>query len=233
MCYDRNRVRDERSGYMLKESELEALRRIAKGIAAQFGSNCEVVVHEISERSTSNSIVAIENGHVTGRQLGDGPSQVVLEQLGKGDKCPEDHLCYLTRTPDGKLLKSTSVYIPNSEGKAAAIFGINFDISTLVMAEQALNSLTTTLSSEEETPARITHNVNDLLDDLIEQSDRLVGKPVALMTKEDKVRAIRFLNDHGALLITKSGDKIANHFGISKYTLYSYLDVKTGGKNND
>ena len=218
---------------MLKESELEALRRIAKGIVAQFGSNCEVVVHEISERSTSNSIVAIENGHVTGRQLGDGPSQVVLEQLGKGDKCPEDHLCYLTRTPDGKLLKSTSVYIPNSEGKAAAIFGINFDISTLVMAEQALNSLTTTLSSEEETPARITHNVNDLLDDLIEQSDRLVGKPVALMTKEDKVRAIRFLNDHGALLITKSGDKIANHFGISKYTLYSYLDVKTGGKNND
>ncbi|MGM9599645.1 MAG: transcriptional regulator [Faecousia sp.] len=218
---------------MLKESELEALRRIAKGIVAQFGSNCEVVVHEISERSTSNSIVAIENGHVTGRQLGDGPSQVVLEQLGKGDKCPEDHLCYLTRTPDGKLLKSTSVYIPNSEGKAAAIFGINFDISTLVMAEQALNSLTTTLSSEEETPARITHNVNDLLDDLIEQSDRLVGKPVALMTKEDKVRAIRFLDDHGALLITKSGDKIANHFGISKYTLYSYLDVKTGGKNND
>lgn len=218
---------------MLKESELEALRRIAKGIAAQFGSNCEVVVHEISERSTSNSIVAIENGHVTGRQLGDGPSQVVLEQLGKGDKCPEDHLCYLTRTPDGKLLKSTSVYIPSSDGKAGAVFGINFDISTLVMAEQALNSLTTTLSSEEETPARITHNVNDLLDDLIEQSDRLVGKPVALMTKEDKVRAIRFLNDHGALLITKSGDKIANHFGISKYTLYSYLDVKTGGKNND
>ena len=218
---------------MLKESELEALRRIAKGIVAQFGSNCEVVVHEISERSTSNSIVAIENGHVTGRQLGDGPSQVVLEQLGKGDKCPEDHLCYLTRTPDGKLLKSTSVYIPSSDGKAGAVFGINFDISTLVMAEQALNSLTTTLSSEEETPARITHNVNDLLDDLIEQSDRLVGKPVALMTKEDKVRAIRFLDDHGALLITKSGDKIANHFGISKYTLYSYLDVKTGGKNND
>ena len=71
------------------------------------------------------------------------------------------------------------------------------------------------------------------LDDLIEQSDKLIGKPPAMMTKEDKVRAIRFLNDHGALLITKSGDKIANHFGISKYTLYSYLDVKTGGKSND
>ena len=218
---------------MLRESEREMLCRIAKALAAQFGSNCEVVVHEISDCSTSNSIIAIENGHVTGRKSGDGPSQVVLEQLGKDGLCPEDHLCYLMRTPDGKLLKSTSVYIPDDEGKVAAIFGVNFDISALVMAEQALNSLTLTMNHDQETPTRITHNVNDLLDDLIEQSDRLVGKPVALMTKEDKVRAIRFLNDHGALLITKSGDKIANHFGISKYTLYSYLDVKTGGKNND
>ena len=214
---------------MLNESELEALRRIARGIAAQFGSNCEVVVHEISERSTSHSVVAIENGHVSGRKLGDGPSQVVLEQIGKAHA--EDHLCYLTRTPDGKLLKSTSIFIPDSEGKVAAVLGMNFDISTLAMAQQALGALTSTMS--EDTPARITHNVNDLLDDLIEQSDRLVGKPVALMTKEDKVRAIHFLNEHGALLITKSGDKIANHFGISKYTLYSYLDVKTGGKSND
>ena len=54
----------------------------------------------------------------------------------------------------------------------------------------------------------------------------LVGKPVALMTKDDKVRAIQFLSRNGALLITKSGEKIARHFGISKYTLYSYLDVK-------
>ena len=218
---------------MLRESEREMLCRIAKALAAQFGSNCEVVVHEISDCSTSNSIIAIENGHVTGRKSGDGPSQVVLEQLGKDGLCPEDHLRYLMRTPDGKLLKSTSIYIPDSEGKVAAILGINFDISALVMAEQALNSLTLTMNHDQDTPARITHNVNDLLDDLINQSDRLVGKPVALMTKEDKVRAIRFLNDHGALLITKSGDKIAKFFGISKYTLYSYLDVKSGGENND
>ena len=218
---------------MLRESELETLRRIAKGIAAQFGANCEVVLHEISERSTSNSIIALENGHVSGRKMGDGPSRVVLERLAKDDTCPEDHLCYLTRTPDGKLLKSTSIYIPDEGGKVGAILGINFDISTLVMAEQALASLSSTADSKEETPARITRNVNELLDDLIEQSDKLVGKPVAMMTKDDKVRAIQFLNEHGALLITKSGDKIANHFGISKYTLYSYLDVKTGGKNND
>ena len=62
-------------------------------------------------------------------------------------------------------------------------------------------------------------------------SDELIGKPVAIMTKDDKARADRFLSNSGAMMITKSGDKIAKHFGISKYTLYAYLDSsKTGGE---
>ena len=68
-------------------------------------------------------------------------------------------------------------------------------------------------------------NVNNVLSELIEQSVALVGKPVALMNKDDKVRAIRFLSDAGAFLVTKSGDKVAKYFGISKYTLYSYIDA--------
>lgn len=219
---------------MLTDYELEALRKIAKGVATQFGSGCEVVVHEISSESAEHSVVAIENGHVTGRQLGDGPSQVVLEQLGKTidtDKA-EDHLSYLTRTPDGKLLKSSTVYIRDSEGKVAALFCINFDISALSMANNVMREFAAVRDKGEQEPERISPNVNDLLDDLIARSVRLVGKPVELMTKEDKVRAIQFLNNSGALLITKSGDKIAKHFGISKFTLYSYLDSKQEEKNN-
>jgi predicted transcriptional regulator YheO len=220
---------------MLQEHELDALRKLAKGVAAQFGSGCEVVVHELTEKSAYNSIVAIENGHVTGRKIGDGPSHVVLEQLGKSIDAEkaEDHFCYMTKTPDGKILKSSTVYIRDQEGKVAALFCINFDISALLMVDNALGELVAFKDQNQKTPERITQNVSDLLDDLIEQSVAMVGKPVALMTKEDKVRAIQFLNQNGALLITKSGDKIAKHFGISKYTLYSYLDVKTGGDNHD
>ena len=203
---------------------LELLEQIAKAIAAQFGSNCEVVLHELSGKSAYSSIVAIENGHVTGRKVGDGPSHVVLEQLGHEDDSAKDQLAYLTRTKDGKILKSSSVYIRDESGKVSGILGINYDISMhdFISADQH--------ASRE--PERITLNVADLLDDLIRQADELVGKPVALMTKDDKVKAIRYLSNSGALLITKSGDKIAKHFGISKYTLYSYLDnSKTGGTN--
>ena len=70
---------------------LDLLEQIAKAIAAQFGSNCEVVIHELSGKSAYSSIVAIENGHVTGRKVGDGPSHVVLEQLGHEDDGAKDH----------------------------------------------------------------------------------------------------------------------------------------------
>ena len=212
---------------MLNNFELDALKKIAHGVAAQFGSGCEVVIHELGTTDAEHTIVHIENGHVTGRKQGDGASLVVLEQLGKKidtDKA-EDHLCYLTKTPGGKLLKSTTVYIRDADGKVAALFCINFDISSLSMAGSTLRELIATQDSQA-APERISPNVNDVLDDLIERSVQLIGKPVELMTKDDKIRAIQFLSERGALLITKSGDKIAKHFGISKYTLYSYLDQK-------
>lgn len=211
---------------MLEKQEMENLKQMAKGIAAQFGSNCEVVIHEISEKSAYSSIVAIENGHITGRKVGDGPSHVVLEQLGHPQDQASDQLCYLTRTPDGKILKSSSFYIRDRNGKIGAIFCINYDISTLSMVEHAVHSLIQVGGDVRKEPERIPLNVMELLDDLIRQADQLVGKPPALMTKEDKVKAIRFLDANGALLITKSGDKIAKHFNISKYTLYSYLESK-------
>ena len=203
---------------------------MAAGIAAQFGSNCEVVVHDLS-RHPDHSIVEIVNGHVTGRKVGDGASHVVIEQLQTNDPEPKDHLCYLTKTPDGKILKSSTVYIRNSKGKVSAIFSINYDISKLLMVESAVRDLISTGEETQQTEPEKIVNINDLLDDLIEQSVALVGKPVALMYKDDKVKAIRFLNQNGAFLVTKSGDKIAKYFGISKYTLYSYIDTKQEEKS--
>lgn len=208
---------------MLSASTLQFLFQLAKGISRQFGPNCEVVVHDLDSNDPNSSIVAIENGHVTGRKVGDGPSHVVLEALRSGRENLTDHLSYLTRTKDGKILKSSTIYVRDDDGEAIGIFAINYDITLMLAMEENLKQFTATDQDQRE-PERISRNVGDLLDELIEQSVKIVGKPVALMTKEDKVKAIQFLNETGAFLITKSGDKVCRFFGISKYTLYSYID---------
>lgn len=207
---------------------LTVLKQIAHDIASQFGPDCEVVIHDLKTNEPEHSIVYIENGHVTGRGIGDGPSNAVFDvkrHVRKNDQEEmKDHSGYLMKTSEGKILKCSTSYIRDDDGTLHYVFGINYDISRLTMIESALHDLITPINKEEK-PKEITHSVNDLLDHLIEESVALVGKPVALMNKEDKVTAIQFLNDSGAFLITKSGDKVASYFGISKYTLYSYIDV--------
>ncbi len=220
----------EKEARAIETAQLNTLRQIAKGIAATFGSSCEVVVHDVTGRGNDSTIVAIENGHVTGRKVGDGASQVALEQELMADAQPPDRLCYLTKTPDGKILKSSTMFIRGKSGKVAAILGINYDISALLMVEGAVRELTAVPAGTAGEPQKIV-NVNDLLDELIEQSVALVGKPVALMNKDDKMKAIGFLSQSGAFLVTKSGDKIAKYFGISKYTLYSYIEKQEEKKN--
>ena len=48
----------------------------------QFGTSCEVVIHDLN-KDLETSIVHIENGQVTHRKSGDGPSGIVLETLHK------------------------------------------------------------------------------------------------------------------------------------------------------
>lgn len=210
----------------MDKSALEFLKRLSSAIAAQFGSTCEVVVHDLSVEDKEHTIIAIENGHVTSRKVGDGPSHIVLESIRGEAETLKDQFNYLTKTGDGRILKSSTVYIRDGEGKPVGIFSINQDITNLMLVHSALESMLSLEKGENKQIERIPQNVTELLDDLIEESTAIIGKPVALMSKDDKIRAIQYLNRAGAFLITKSGDKVAKHFGISKYTLYSYMDMK-------
>lgn len=209
---------------------LSFLKQMAKALSVQFGKDCEIVIHDLTRKSLARSIVYVENGHVTDRKPGDGPSQIVLETLKKDPAKIEDRLGYLTRTANGKTLKSSTVFVRDDAGeKVQYIFSINYDITKLLYLQDSIHALVSGKTQEgssdrqQAEPGKIHTNVADILDDLIAQSVALVGKPASLMTKDEKVEAIQFLNNSGAFLITRSGDKVSQYFGISKYTLYSYI----------
>lgn len=214
------------------ETQLSFLKQLAHGLAVQFGSSCEIVIHDLRKKDLENSIVHIENGHISDRCIGDGPSEIVLESLSHAPTEISDKLSYLTKTKDGRILKSSTLYIRNDTGGIDFIFSINYDITSLLAVEQGIHTMlhidqkpsSDPSEGETEEPTKITHNVNELLDILIEQAVAKVGKPVTLMNKEDKVEVVQYLKDAGAFLITKSGDKVSSLLGISKFTLYSYMD---------
>ena len=206
---------------------LDFLKQLAHGLAIQFGSSCEIAIHDLKTKDLEKSIVYIENGHISNRQTGDGPSGIVLETLQSDPSTIHDKLSYLTKTEDGRILKSSTFYIRDDDGSISYIFSLNYDITAFTAASTAIQSLIATKDNlpdlTGDSPRQITHNVNEHLDLLIEQAVAKVGKPVAMMNKDDKVAVVQYLDHAGAFLITKSGDKVSSYLGISKFTLYSYM----------
>ena len=209
---------------MSSYDDLDFLKRLTKGIAEEFGPNCEVAIHDL-KAGYEHSIIAIENGHVTGRKIGDVASRIAMETIHSNLQ-HEDHYSYSTRTNDGRILKSTTICIPDKNGKAKALLCINYDITQLMVSNKIMSDFISMkeIKNNDEANVAIPTDVNQLLEDLIEESYELIGKPVSVMTKEDKMKAIKFLESKGALLIKRSGDKISKFYDISKYSLYSYLN---------
>jgi len=73
-------------------------------------------------------------------------------------------------------------------------------------------------------------DVNELLTKLMDQAVAMVGVDVEKMTKEEKESVLRYLDEKGAFLITKSSDRVCEFLGISKFKLYNYLNSIRGDK---
>lgn len=232
--------------------DIDFYRRLASGLVRQFGDRCEVLLIQAApEKSFSDAILFIENPKITGGRIagshwdtGSHPVktpafmawQSLLTHGGRqmpGSQSPDlaiqDVYGQTARTDEGKIIKYSLIYIrdPEIPRQIAAILAIHWDITDLVSAKGMLDTLICA-GALQKTSAAPKSGVEEFLEDLILQAEEHIGKPAAVMNRHEKICAIRFLNDAGAFLIQKSGDRISKHFGISKYTLYSYIDA---GKN--
>lgn len=202
-------------------------------VEKQFGSRCEVVLTGLNKEE-KGGIVDIRNGHVTNRSKGDEGDNIGLE-VAAGTVINGDRFNYITTIRDGKILRSSKVYLHDGSGEPVASLTINLDITQTLQMEGFLrqyNQFEQAVSGAEN--ADLT-DVSSLLDQLIQKGLQKIGKPAEEMNKIEKVDFIRYLDEKGAFLITKSGEKICELLEISKFTFYSYLEKSrnTGGTEEE
>ena len=68
-------------------------------------------------------------------------------------------------------------------------------------------------------------NVSDGLDDLIATVETEMGGPLAELSREDKQTAVARLNTRGAFRYRKAVEDIADALGVSRFTVYNYLNA--------
>jgi predicted transcriptional regulator YheO len=205
------------------KDELNNLKRLVQMLAAQFGRDSEIVLHDLT-KDYEHTIIAIENNWITGRQVGDGGTNLGLEVLRNPPNTNGDIYNYFNSTAEGRLLRSSTLYFRDDNGKVIGSLCINTDISKLMDFQEYIKEHAMPPESHEVEEV-FSNKVEDLFDYFIGQSEIATGKSAAEMTKEDKIEVIRFLDSKGFFLITRSGDRVCKFLNISKYTLYKYLGV--------
>jgi hypothetical protein len=63
------------------------------------------------------------------------------------------------------------------------------------------------------------------LDRLIESVERELGARLALLSREDKQRAVRLLDERGAFTLRRAVEDVSDAMGVSRITVYNYLNA--------
>lgn len=203
---------------MTKDETFNFLNRVAEGISIMFGSNCETVIHEITDNEFIN--VAIYNGHVSGRVAG--------SKVGILDKNIYDNNQIKVDTSkdsinqlvviNNKTLKSSTFFYYGEDYTYA--LGINYDISLMKKMSGFLDNFT-------ETSGNLFYSLssNDSqLDVLFKNSLSLVNKSIENMKKHDRLSLVKILMENNFFDLQKSVPYLSEKLDVSKYTIYKYIN---------
>ncbi|MBC2576127.1 helix-turn-helix transcriptional regulator [Peptostreptococcus canis] len=199
------------------DSFLVFLDTLAVIISEMFGSKCEVVISDLD--NPDHSIISIYNGEVTGRKVGD-PLTTRSEELIERSKGGYNINYKKANKRIKKEIKSSTIVI-NAYGKNIS-FCINYDCDDLTAVHVALKKF---LSMGEQA-----YDEFDVFDNgqLVEQKFEIelekINKSVVSMNKQDRLLLIKNLKKSGVFKIQKSVPYIAERLGVSRYTIYNYLN---------
>jgi len=206
---------------------IEALKQLVEPIAKMFGPACEVVLHDL--RKPDRSIVAIANGHLTGRKVGDTMTDTDLYKVSK-DIYPSNSLTgYRATTKDGKKLRCTTIFIRNARGKAYAAFGINFDLSLFEELDRYAQYMLQDVGYQKKAPIQPRH-VKSLVETIISETIQFHANHPYRLGAEERKRIIQELDSKGIFSIRGSVPALAKALGVSRATIYKHLNEIGNGK---
>lgn len=188
----------------------------AESIERLLHPHAEVVIHDISQ----NKIAAIFNPY-SKRRVGD--SSLISEE----EKSTIEKDCvgpYEKTNWDGKKLKSVSSIIRDESGKAVAMLCINLDISKLEKIQDFLSAFIgkeqfmakPELLFKDDWQERLHLSIKNYLQDNHLSLDSL--------SREEKRQLICHLQEVGAFTGKNAAKYIANVLGVSRATIYNYLN---------
>ena len=201
---------------------LQAALQLVEGIFQMLGSRYEVILLDLSH--VESSIVALA-GDVTHRKIGGPVTNYLLQLLQKyGDSAPNS-INYRNVTTDGRILRSSTIFIRDENGHIVGSLCINQDLTDYIVASRLHQEMVSFQHPAEEDEAEelFAHDISEVMEDMVRTELGMVQKPVAYMQKEDKLSIVGNLANRGIFDVKGSVEYVAECLGVTNFTVYNYL----------
>lgn len=199
-------------------------------LAEVLGADAEVVLHDVED--VNRSVVAIRNGHISGRSVGSPATNVVLKIMKEGKGSKIDFLAnYKGLAADGRALRSSTFLVHDDNRNLIGILCVNIDTRKFEQIRDYLDSLLKPKSdmTSDETVERFSNSVEELAFDSIETIVREAGVSPQRMSQDEKIMIVRKLNEGGVFLLKGAISRVAAKLEVSEPTMYRYLNcIKKG-----
>jgi predicted transcriptional regulator YheO len=216
-----------------RRSVLEGYIPLVKFLAQQL-PDTEIVLHDVSQ--LENSIIAIENSHISGRTVGGSSTDLVLRILREGSFEDRDYTPPYTSTSGiGKFLNSGTFFIKH-EGELVGLLCINTDLTPMYALKKAAEDLFDSRGLPRrvgpgDIPAieeKLTQSVNDIPAETTLQLIREMDLHPDRMSHDERLRIVCELDKRGMFLLKGAVSSVSRALRISEPTMYRYLKQSRG-----
>lgn len=212
---------------MVTKFDFTSYIQLVDFLGACLGEETEVVLHSFED--IDHTVIAICNGHISGREVGAPITSFALSKLkDKGKVGPPYYLNYQGLSKNNKPLRSNSFFILDKKGNPQGMIDINTDVTRYQQAAELLQKLAFIPSlipeDHEEHPVEVFNGApKDMINGVINAVTHSAGVPIERLTVVEKVEIVRRLNDEKLFLIKGVISQVATMLGISDATVYRYL----------
>lgn len=216
-----------------RERIFEVLKPVVALMELMLSPNIEVVLHDLT--APGASVVAIANGRLTGRRVGSpilsGPKddKAFSEALRSTEETSSaGHSVvgvYPTVTAHGAPLQSATAIYRDSTGTPFAALCVNADLSVLRLAHEWLGRALEGHAPAGDAPrVEVLPDLDGLIAEIIQTAVDTLGKPVPLMTKDEKIQAVEQMLRRGLFVVKGSVPRVAKALHLTRYSIYNYLE---------
>ena len=217
---------------------LQQYVKLTEFLGVALGPDYEVALHDLTDKN--RSIIAIANGHISGREIGAPLTNVALSILmDKSYETQDYRLHYSGVSAGGKKLRSCTMFIKQN-GRLIGMLCINFDDSRyLAISNQILQLCHPDLFAqrlirpEEDSgapsqspphrPETFRNSTEAVALDAIHHELERLGVSAERLTSDERLQIITALEESGIFLLKGSVKDVAAGLRCSQASVYRYL----------